>query len=221
MNLRRSRSSAGSTASTVVVTVLVVAFAAGAGLFFVRERYAVRVNSVFTVDYANRTYGGCRDEPVRLVDGRWNDTAASENDIPDHVYLSSVQFGDVTGDGKSEAVVSLDCIAGASNAAQWNVVYRYDSDKVVEIGSFPGYGAFIYDDRSGVGNSMRVSYPVLLDTDPDPASPSTTDTVTYTFNGTKLVETARASEGLRHRYISGAPFRREEQALEEGRAARD
>ena len=89
-----------------------------------------------SVDWKNHFYRlGCAngDMDVQLTDGKWEDADFG-------VQLTGVLYGDVTGDGSEDAIVTMECYATGGNAGPDtdNVAFRSAPGDPVQIATFPG-----------------------------------------------------------------------------------
>ena len=187
------RSDRGRVAVVVAVTGVVLALAAGAIAFTVTKRGSATNSSIFTADFANRTYSRCSDAPVKLTDGVWTGQPTDAAGVPDHVLLLGVHYGDVTNDDKADAVVSIVCESGASGSDQWFFVFQHDGHAIQEIGAFEGDNAVPGSLLGLKGSTIRASVDVFADTDAH-CCPSSRDEMTLSWTGSKFIESARVKK---------------------------
>jgi hypothetical protein len=134
------------------------------------------------VDWPNRSYplgdacSGLRQ--VTLRDGTYEDPVEGIG-----VSLVGVEFGDLTGDGREEALVTLACypIGGNANPTPTNVVYGADASGPLQLGN-----EFVGRDAVIVGTAVQTTDPVWGPNDPR-CCPSSIETKTWMYNGTAWV----------------------------------
>lgn len=138
------------------------------------------------VDWKNRSYGrfGNGDCPdATLTDGR---AVSPDGDMG--IRLAKVQYGDLTGDGVEEALVTLECFAVGGNA--------YPAVISLAFASGPDGPTRLGDEIVGVSPAMvsgtvRTSDPVWAPNDPR-CCPSSTNDQTWRFVDGNWVASATA-----------------------------
>jgi hypothetical protein len=78
------------------------------------------------------------DEPnkVRLVDGKWREPESGDDEPFSGLTLESVEFGDATGDGKSEAIVVLRYDTGGTQYSYYVYIYSMQAKQPVLLAYF-------------------------------------------------------------------------------------
>ena len=155
--------------------------------------YAQRGGDIKAVDFKNFTYRpGCAydGKPVRARGGKFE--RPSEDD---RMYFSvrQVTYGDLTGDGRAEAVVVSHCNTGGTGQFTEGYVYTMRRGRAVEILRLE------QGDRAFGGiKDVRIEHGLLLVERYAPAEPGVgaccpkyIDTDTYRVRGSRLVAVGR------------------------------
>ena len=190
--MRSRRSEHGHVSVLVIAIGAVLVIAAAAVAFVVGKRGSETTASIFTTDFANRMYSRCGDAPVKLTDGAWTGQPTDAAGVPDHVDFAGVRYGDVTDDGQADIVVSIACASGASGFDQWVHVFTYARRTLQEIGAFEGNDAAPSVGIGVKGRTITTSIDVFADGDAH-CCPSSHDVITYTWTGSKFVESDRTN----------------------------
>ncbi|MCZ7631434.1 MAG: hypothetical protein M5U19_21330 [Microthrixaceae bacterium] len=108
-----------------------------------------------------------------MKDGDW-----TSSDGANGVRVSDVQYGDLTGDGGEEAVVSFECYAVGGNAYPIvvSLVFTSEGDEPVLLGAAITGASPTID-----GDSLRTSDPVWTPDDPR-CCPSGTDEKSWRYH---------------------------------------
>lgn len=168
-----------------ILAIVVVLLVGGAAALITRSMHSDSPDTIQAVDLANRTYTECGGDLRTLRNGAWQQN-------PDQPELGTIegfsqQYGDVTGDGKPEAIVTYDCTIGVSTAVPYVVVFEMVDGALNSIGEFDGYSPSLHN-IGGRGTSMSVTLSHYTDDDAR-CCPSLQDEVTYTFDGIRLSQT--------------------------------
>lgn len=117
-----------------IFTILITGFAAIAA--------AAQAN-VHSVDFKNFTYEpSCAGETptkVRVKNGEYS-KETQQDGFTDHFYFNvlAVEYGDVTGDGKEEAVILSNCNTGGTGQFTEGLVYTIKASKPSLLARVPG-----------------------------------------------------------------------------------
>ena len=127
------------TSSAAALLVVVAAHACGTGPGSGKDSAQAAADGPPTVqELANAAYAGVFDEPVTLVDGRWEGAPFVEGGAsrPSAGLVEDfVLTGDVDGDGREDAVVLLWESSGGSGTRTYLAAMGWAGDAVVNLGT--------------------------------------------------------------------------------------
>ncbi len=159
------------------------------------------ISDIRQVDFKNFTYRSTGEDgqeySFRLRNGRHAESSGSEeNSLTE---LDRVIYGDLTGDGKAEAIVLLDETVSVSVAEQHIYLYSIERGQVVKLTDFvSGSNNCVLAGEECTVLDVRVRGGLLII---DRAIPANTDAkccpsrhrlVTYRWNGSRLIEVSKS-----------------------------
>jgi hypothetical protein len=136
-------------------------------------------DAIRQVDFMNRTYRGA-EATVQVRNGRWE--SAEDNS---YVNVDRVIYGDLTGDGREEAVVTIGESEGGSGYFTRGEIYTLRDGQVVMVAEVEGG-----DRGSGGIHNIRIEGGQLIVERLEGAAnnPEQIETTIYRLNGNNLVQ---------------------------------
>ncbi len=143
------------------------------------------VSNIRQVDFKNFIYQ-LRGERVRFRNGKQVGG--------DGIYsLAEVHYGDLTGDGKDEAILILNTYTGGNSVGQEGYIYTMNDGRAVMLAEFEGGGNGwqpIYGVRVENG-LLRVDHGEMIEGD-TPCCPEHYRSWKYRWDGNRLTEISRS-----------------------------
>lgn len=140
--------------------------------------------SIRSVDFQNFTYAvSCPDlRHVTVVNGRWTDPHGPTDGDVNSV---TVVYGDATGKGQEDALVTIDCSFGVSTDALETLVYSIRNGRATDVAHLGGSASLGH-----APGTVVTSEPHWSETDSH-CCPSSYDETTYRYDGRSSVEVSR------------------------------
>ena len=159
------------------------------------QQGASDANAIRQVDFMNRTYRGA-EATVQVRNGRWQSAQEGDNSF---VNVDRVIYGDLTGDGREEAVVTLGESEGGSGYFTRGEIYTLRDGQVVMVAEVEGG-----DRGSGGIHNIRIEGGQLIVERLEGAAnnPEQIETTTYRLNGSNLTQ---VGEVRRRPYSEDSP----------------